>query len=456
MSASVGNDLLSRMDVSPVSARYWVVLLLIAAQLLAELFDFFIASFLVSALAPLWKLTFGQTSIMLLSAGVGAIAGAVLFGWLADRIGRKPTIILSCAMCFLAAGSISLIPDGQWLLFALVRFLVGVGYGGAGVSQFPLITEYTPTARRTVITGLVAIPAGLGFLAASLIAAQLLASFGWRGVAALGFVPLVLPAALLVAAPESARWLIAHGRTDQARAAARSMFRLSAEDAEAPIVAPPAPPKPNPAEVLAYPRQFWLVALVQLGLGTALTGVATWGPTILAQLFQLPPSKAAGRFAIVSIAGLAGRLAFALLPHAVGRRATGMLVCYAGAAALALAAIFHDSFWAGAPLFFVFLLIGHFFYDGAYSNLNTYAAELYPVRLASLGMSVSASAGGLGKILGPLALGLIAGTSNLITPKATEAAVVPGFLFMSAACLVAALAYTLLGVETHRKALALA
>src|SRR5205085_9960504 len=81
MAAAAGSDLLSRMDAAPVSGRYWLVLALISTQLLTEMFDFFIASFLVSALAPLWKLTFGQTAIMLLSAGVGAIVGAVLFGW---------------------------------------------------------------------------------------------------------------------------------------------------------------------------------------------------------------------------------------------------------------------------------------------------------------------------------------------------------------------------------------
>jgi putative MFS transporter len=456
MAAAAGSDLLSRMDAAPVSGRYWLVLALISTQLLTEMFDFFIASFLVSALAPLWKLTFGQTAIMLLSAGVGAIVGAVLFGWLADRVGRKPAVLLSCTLCCLAAGSISLIPDGQWIAFALLRFLVGVGYGGAGVSQFPMITEYTPTSKRTVITGLVGFPAGLGLLVASMVASALLTSLGWRGVAALGFIPLVLPAMLIFAAPESARWLLAKGRTDEARKAAASMFSLSPEDAAAPALAPPAPAKANPWEVLSYPREFWLIALVQLGIGTALTGVLTWGPTILAQLFQLPPSKAASRFAIVSLAGLAGRLVFAVLPNGIGRRPTGIIVCFAGAAALALAGVLHDSFWAGAPLFFVFLLVGQFFYDGAYSNLNTYAAELYPVRLASLGMSVSASAGGVGKILGPLALGLIAGTGNLITPKATAAAVAPGFLFMAACCFVAGLAYLLLGIETHRKTLALA
>jgi putative MFS transporter len=59
----------------------------------------------------------------------------------------------------------------------------------------------------------------------------------------------------------------------------------------------------------------------------------------------------------------------------------------------------------------------------------------------------------LGKIIGPLALALIAGTSNFITPQATADVVLPGFLFLAGCALVSALALTILGVETHGKAL---
>ncbi len=457
MSEASGTDLLSRLDVAPVSGRYWAMLALLVTQLVTEIFDFFVASFLVSAVAPLWKLTFGQTTIILLSAGVGAIVGALGFGWLSDRIGRKPVVILSSTLCCLAAGAIAFTPDRQWLVFALLRFLVGVGYGGAGASQFPLIVEYAPTRSRTLVTSLIGVPVGLGLLAASLVVSTLFPVLGWRGTAALGFIPLVLPLALIFAAPESTRWLIGKGRVEQARKAAMSMFKLSPEDAAAPILAPAAEARrPSPLDALRYPRRFWLITLAQLGVGAAMTGVTMWGPTILAQLLRISPQAAAGRFVLVSLAGLAGRLVFALTPHLIGRRPTGVIVSFCGAAALALAGLYHDATLAGAPAFFIFLLAAQVFNDGGYSNLNPYGAELYPVRLASLGAGVAAAAGGFGKILGPMALGLIAGTGNLISPHATEQAVGPGFLFLSACCVVAGLAYTFLGIETHKRALALA
>jgi putative MFS transporter len=451
-----GTDFLARIEAAPASGRYWAMLSLIVVQLITEIFDFFIASFLVSAVAPLWKLTFGQTTIILLAVGVGAIVGAIGFGWLSDRIGRKPVVIIASTLCCLAAGSIAFTPERGWQVFALLRFLVGVGYGGAGASQFPLIVEYAPGKSRTLVTSLTGVPVGLGLLAASLVVSTLYQHLGWRGTAALGFIPLVLPVLLIFAAPESVRWLISQGRTEEARAAARSMFKLSAEDAAAPVTAPPQVKRPSPLDALAYPRRFWLITLVQLGVGSAMTGVTMWGPTILAQLLKITPQAAAGRFVLVSLAGLAGRLAFALLPHAIGRRVTGVIVSFAGAAGLAAAGVFHDAALAGLPVFFLFLLVGQFFNDGGYSNLNPYGAELYPARLASLGAGVAAAAGGFGKILGPMALGLIAGSGNLISPRATEAAVGPGFLFLAACCVLAGLAWALLGVETHKRSLAIA
>jgi putative MFS transporter len=448
---SAAGDLTSCLDTARLRPRYWGVFVLIVLLLVCELFDFFVVGYLVSAIAPLWRLTFGQTTVMLLGAGIGALLGAMVFGWLADRFGRKPMIVISSLLCCVCAGSTAFVSDGSWLVFAALRFLVGFGYGGAGASQFALITEYTPLARRTLLTSSMGIPAGIGLLLASLVVSMLFPTLGWRGTAALGFIPVILVAVIAFVVPESPKWLIAAGRVPEAREAGRKLLRFSPEASDPPLG--PLQLGGSAFEVYAQPRRFWLVVLIQLSLGTALSGVLLWGPTILAQLLQVTPQRAAGLFVFVSLSAIAGRTAFTFLPQWLGRVPSGQLVGYTGAVMLALAAVMHDQYIAGVSVFFVFLLFGQFFYDGGYSNLNTYAAELYPVRLGARAMGVSAASAGVGKIMGPLALGIIAGAHNLVTPKATQAAVQPAFLFLGACCLIVGLSYTFLGVETHRKSL---
>jgi MFS transporter, putative metabolite:H+ symporter len=103
----------------------------------------------------------------------------------------------------------------------------------------------------------------------------------------------------------------------------------------------------------------------------------------------------------------------------------------------------------------VLLIPAALFFDGGFSNIAPYSAEIFPVRLSARGVGLAQAANGVGKIAGPLCLAVIAGASNLITPKATIDAVTPAFLFLAACGLAIGLAFSLLGVETHGKPLAL-
>ncbi|HEY5412871.1 MAG TPA: MFS transporter [Caulobacteraceae bacterium] len=404
----------------PLDSRYWVTFSLITLQLICEIFDFFIVGFIVAAVAPGWALTFGQTTIMLLAAGLGSIFGALGLGRVADRIGRKRVMVIGALLCATGAGSLALVPERGWMLFALIRFVVGVGYGGAGASQFAMIVEATPTRVRTLLTSSLGFAAGIGVVGASAVSAALFHTLGWRGVAALCAAPIVVAIAVAIFVPESPRWTRAAGA-----------------------------PKVPLAEAFKDQRRLWLIVLVQVGMGSTLTGVLLWGPTITAQLLRVSPGVAAGWFTGVTLMGLIGRLLFVGIPMKLGRVGAGMLMGYGGGACLIGAALLHNAYWGAAPAFLVLMGIGELFYDGGLSNLNPYAPELYPVRTAALGTGIAAASGGAGKILGPVALGLIAGAHNLVSPKATQHAIEPAFLFLGACCLVAGAAYHLLGIETH-------
>src|SRR5216683_2073815 len=211
------DDLVAIYDKAPLTPRYWVSMALAVATSVFDFYDFYIVGFLVAVLGPQWNLTFGQTSIMLLSAGVGAIIGALAWGALSDRWGRKTLLGAGVVLCALGAGSISMIPDGAWMLFAALRFVVGFGVGAAASVAVPLIVEYTPTRHRTIITSATVIPVSLGILAASLASATLLHQIGWRGLATLGFIPIVPAVLIALIMPESVRWLVSRGRYAEAR-----------------------------------------------------------------------------------------------------------------------------------------------------------------------------------------------------------------------------------------------
>ena len=85
-------DWLSSVESANLTPRYFLTVGLLVIQEMFEFYDFFLVGYLVSVLAPGWHLTYGQSALMLLSSGVGAIAGSLAGGQVADVVGRKKMI----------------------------------------------------------------------------------------------------------------------------------------------------------------------------------------------------------------------------------------------------------------------------------------------------------------------------------------------------------------------------
>jgi putative MFS transporter len=111
--------------------------------------------------------------------------------------------------------------------------------------------------------------------------------------------------------------------------------------------------------------------------------------------------------------------------------------------------MFSDRFVAGVPLLVVFLCCSTFGIDGSFANLAPYTVEVFGVRLGARSSGLGQAANGVGKIVGPLSLALIAGTGNIVSPHATADAVLPAFMFLAVAMVCVGLSFSILGVETH-------
>ena len=129
-----------------------------------EFFDYFLIGFVLAFLIGPWKLTFGQSAIVLMSSGIGAIIGAYGWGWLADRIGRRKVFIGTVLNFSIATGLLYFTPDNGWIYLTIMRFFVGFGVGGLYCVDLPLVQEFMPTSKRGWVGGLVTcvIPLGVG------------------------------------------------------------------------------------------------------------------------------------------------------------------------------------------------------------------------------------------------------------------------------------------------------
>lgn len=442
--------MIEALDEAPLTSRYWVLAIACMLGAVLDLFDFFLIAFVVPVVSDEWDLTFGEAATVLLSAGAGAIAGSIAWGRAGDHWGRRRPLIAGILTFSLATGALALSPDGGWWFLSIFRFVVGAGVAGVAVIAVPLVLEFTPTRLRTKLVGLVTtamVP--IGILAAAVAAAVLIPLVGWRVLFAAGMLPALL--ALFVAAyvPESPRWLLDRGRPGDARRVIAWLVMRPEEELAPEPAGDRAPQAPRYADLFRHRGSVLVTVLAWFGASVAVSGLVLWGPTFLELVLRIESEDAALLFVFVTLGSFAGRLCFSFLPHRVGRRPCGMLMGFGAAPLLALAAVSGEAEPAGISLFLVALVAASFFVDGGFANLAPYTPEVFPTSLRTHGMGLAWTASGIGRIVGPLGVALIAGTGDLVEPEATLDALMPAFLFLATFSLLVGLAFVAVRLEPH-------
>jgi MFS transporter, putative metabolite:H+ symporter len=159
-------------------------------------------------------------------------------------------------------------------------------------------------------------------------------------------------------------------------------------------------------------------------------------------------------FIFVGLSAFVGRIVLALVSEAIGRKLTGGLVGFGAALFLVLAGVLpYDATLAGLSVFYLMIVLAYFFTDGGFALVGPYSAEVWPTNLRTTGMGSAYGFGGIGKVIGPAGLALIAGSSDVVNPGATIDALAPGFIYLASFGILAGLAYLVLGIETRGKSI---
>ncbi len=423
--------------------------------LILEFLDYFLIGFVLTFLAKPWHLTFGTSSVILLASGVGSMLGATFFGWLADRIGRRKVFISTIALFSASTGALIFTPESVtygWIYLSFFRFLIGFGAGGLYCVDLPLIQEFVPTSKRGSISGLVTAAVPIGFLLGSVMVAFLAPSIGWRGLMAVCVGLSLITLAARAWIPESPRWLLHNGRADDARKSIA--WALQVDAASLPAVTEDVKARqPKFSELFHYPKSVALSWISNLGMQTGYYGLTLWSPTLLVQLLGVPPTQAAFYMIFVTAAALLGRIAFSLLSEVIGRRRAGILCTVGATVMLVVAALFGGVLAASFVAFLAVLMLAYFFGEGGFAIVGPYSAEVWPMRLRATGMGASYGFGGIGKIIGPMGLALIVGTSTSSGPAASGVSFENAFFYFAAWYGLACLAFIIFGIETKGRSI---
>jgi putative MFS transporter len=201
-----------------------------------------------------------------------------------------------------------------------------------------------------------------------------------------------------------------------------------------------------------YPRSMAAACTIALSQ-TGGVGILMWITVLFVMVLRITPAEASYLMIWVGLLGIVGRLVASWMSDAFGRRYSGFAIGMGGAITMALAGYWHDLYIGTLSVFFLLIMVQRFFGDASYAIIGPYIAEVWPSRLSASGMGFSYGIGNLGKIIGPLGLALIVGSSDYVQPKVVPAALFPALLFLAFWYGQAALMFLILGFETKGRSI---
>ncbi|MET1248678.1 MFS transporter [Sporolactobacillus sp. STCC-11] len=384
---------------------------------LAWLFDAMdvgMLSFIIAALAADWKLDSVQMGWIGSISSIGMAVGALIFGLMADRIGRKNVLILTLLLFSVGAG-LSALATGI-TVFLVLRFFIGMGLGGELPVASTLVSESVAKEKRGRIVVLLESFWAGGWIIAALIAYFIIPPFGWRIALLIGALPAFYAIYL--------RWNI----HDSANYVAKNLQ-------DKPSVLQ------NIVEVWSkkYVRQTVMLWILWFCVVFSYYGMFLWLPGVVA-LKGFSMVKSFGYVLIMTLAQLPGYFTAAWLIEKWGRKWV-LMVYLLGTAVFA----YFFGYATTLPVILTSGILLSFFNLGAWGALYAYSPEQYPAVIRGTGTGMAAAFGRIGGIFGPLLVGY------LLVQKVSIGGI---FTIFCISIIVAILAVLFLGKETKNKELA--
>lgn len=345
-------------------------------------FDLLILSFALGGIITSFNLTDAQAGSLTTLTLLGAVLGGIVFGVLSDRFGRVKMLTYSVILFAVFTG-LSAVSTG-FTDMAIYRFIAGIGIGGEFGIGMTLAAEAVPAKYRARATSWVGIGFQFGVLAAALLSAPVISTFGWRGLFVVGAFPAVVAIILRKRLHESPKFLEAAVEPHSAR----TSLRLLVADRRA---------------VRVTIALIILTSVQNFGY----FGIMTWLPRYLSTEFKLSLLGTSAWTAVTVFGMMTGIIVFGQLADRLGRR-KAFWIFQIGAAVSVLA---YSQISDPTVLLFGGFIMGAFA-NGTLGGYGALLAELYPTHARATAQNVLFNIGrGVGGFA-PMVIALVASSQG--------------------------------------------
>ncbi len=463
---TITTDIPARLDRLPWSRWHWKVLIGLGTVWILDGLEVTIVGNITTRLSESdsgINITNAQTAGTAAAMYVlGACLGALFFGYLTDRLGRKKLFMITLGV-YLTATALTGLSTEAWMFFVF-RFFTGAGIGGEYAAINSAIDELIPAKHRGRVDIIVNGTFWLGAVGGSLLSIVALdteifpADLGWRLTFGLGLVFGLLILLVRRSVPESPRWLFIHGREDEAEEVVAGIEERIRKETGQELAKPEGTIRIRQRHSIGfgeiattmfktYPKRAVLGFSLFIGQAFLYNSITFGYATILATFFDIPPGKTGYYYAVIAVGNFIGPLLLAPLFDTWGRRPmiSGTYIL-SGVMLLATAWMFNAGLLTAVTLTACWSIALFFASAGASSAYLT-VSEVFPMETRALAIAffyaIGTAAGG---ISGPLLFAKMVSTGKLFD---TAIAFSVGACLMIAAGIVA----VFLAVKAEQKSL---
>ncbi|MBY5454991.1 MFS transporter [Rhizobium leguminosarum] len=431
-------EISARLERLPITREVFWARNIVGAATFFDGYTVIAIAYAMPVLVREWGLTPSQTGMILSMGYLGQLIGAILFGWLAEKVGRLK-VLLFTILLFVSMDVACLFAAGAGMMMAF-RFVQGIGTGGEVPVASAYINELIGSKGRGKFFLLYEVMFLLGLVGAGLIGYFMVPVYGWKAMFVVGLVPAIIMIPLRWFLKESPRWLAANGRYSEANAIVTRMeesARAAGKELPEPkLIQAPVRRKSDWRELFQgiYLKRTLSIWAMWFTAYTVANGTITWLPTLYRQVFNLPLQTSIFYGFLTSVGGVIAVI------DKVGRKRwyTGALLL-APVPLLALA-------WLGATSPIQVLVLAGLAYAIVQTvtfSLYLYSAEIYPTRLRALGTGTGSAWLRLGSSAGPILVGTVMSSMGIQYVFASFAAIL----------IVGAIITVLFAVETKDRVL---